>query len=712
MTESKPCKDNSPNKWQISRRGLLKAAGMAGVMTMLPSFFAGRSFSFSAVAAGNFGLPSNGQYPDWIAEARILGFPISGVMVDPASMEIALDRAVRQHANVLEADSRLSDYLTDEDFESELQLMKDTTRLVHERGLKIVWYYPTLEVITPNGRFRQDTLGRMHPDWLQLSFDQERRGVFYGQKVFWVEPNDESAWMCPNSPYREWYKSRLCKLAGTGVDGLWLDVPLFGLIVGRWGCACSYCLDKFSRQTGMDFPGRFDVSDKRFWRYVSWRHETLTEFIEDCKAVIQSVNSEVITIAEVVALDHLGAVEWGTEGSSMRNNFVVWEEDGSSETTAMADASYDDWMAQYNIYKYCRGATMERPSWAFCYGYDDPDSQLVMAGAVASQNNPYELRVPKMTTTVGMEFRGIMYRWIEQYSRQIFRAHSLAPALVLYSERNRDYLDTLNVGGMVISDAPPMRDRQWLGMKEGTPLVHDYMGDYRGLSIFLFQNQIPADVYPFSRVDEELLKYYKVIVLPYMKTLTEGEKGILLSAVENGATLIVSGPEPGSRDENGSIREPGFWAEIAGPADGDTTTVSLGRGRIFFWKEMVGREYLRTKDDRIASKLLSVMATGGVVPWTVEKADLVIQPYVYEDQVVVHVLNYTWIGALHNQPNRFTLELSIPWDVDTPIVEIFQSEPQFDTPRKLTFAQRGNLLQIPMEVGINALVIINTRTKT
>ncbi|MEA1948306.1 MAG: twin-arginine translocation signal domain-containing protein [Thermodesulfobacteriota bacterium] len=694
-------------KVYFNRRDFLKATGMAGIMALLPSLHVRKVFAVPPVQKGTGVKLSGAKYPDWIAEARIFGFPVSGVKVDRQRMEMELDRAIAQGANVLEADSRLSDYLTEEDFVMELQLIKDTTKLAHERGLKVVWYYPSLEVITPNGRFRKDTIGRLHPDWLQLSFDRERRGVFYGQKVFWVEPNDESAWMCPNSPYREWYNNRLKQLSKTGVDGLWLDVPLLGLVVAKWGCACNYCREKFARQTGLEFPIKFDVSDKRFWRYLQWRHETLTEFVEECKKAINSVDPNVITIAEVVSLDHLGATEWGTEGSSMKNNFIVWEEDGSSETTAMADASYDDWMAQYNIYKYCRGATMDRPSWAFCYGYNDADSQLVMAGAIAAQNNPYELRVPKMTTSVGMEFRGMMYNWIAKYSKHIFRSQPIAQVAVLYSERNRDFLDALYKGGMVVSASPPMRDRQWLGMKEGTPLTLDYIGDYRGLSIFLFQHQIPADIFPMSRVSEDLIGNYKVLVLPYMAIITEAEKEMLLKAVLNGSTLIVSGPKPGHWDEFGTQRKESLWKDILGDNKDKIVTLTLGQGRICFWQDLVGQKYIKTHDDGISRPLLSWIKDAGVLPWTTGKVPVVIQPYVFQQQMIIHVLNYSWIGKISNQPKRFSLELSVPWDMSQKVEKIIQSEPQWSMPKELTFSKDGNRLVIPLEVGINAIVTIS-----
>ncbi|MCP4269487.1 MAG: hypothetical protein GY777_28610 [Candidatus Brocadiaceae bacterium] len=710
MKDSIKCGETAPRKKLFSRLEALKAVGMAGLLAALLIFLIQNAFAVQAarVEKKTPHLP-HVSFPDWTVEALIGGLTISGVNVDTLQTNLALDQAVKQGVTVIEADSRLSDYLTEEDFVTELKCIKDTTELIHERGLKVVWYIPALEVITPNGRINETSFAREHPDWLQTSFDGERRAFFYGTKVFWVMPDDESAWLCPNSPYREWFKGRLRRLAETGIDGLWLDVPIFDQIAISWGCSCKYCREKFKLQTGMEFPRKFGVTDKRFWRWVQWRHEILTEFLDDCRNAVISANPDTVTIAEVVSLDHMGSTVVGSEGSTMVNSLIVWEVDALSESTSMAEASYDDWIAMYNIYKYCRGATMDSPSWAFCYGYNESDAQLVMSSAIAAQNNPYELREPEMTSTVSSKFRSMMFNWIGNYSEQIYRSQSLAPVAVVYSERNRDFLDALHEGGIFFSPSPPGRDRKWLGKKKETPLRLQYMGDYRGLSILLYQHQIPADIYPFSRVNEDLLNKYKVIVLPYMAILTEAEKDILLKVVQNGATLIVSGPKPGMWNADGDKRKESLWADILQGSKDKRITRNYGKGRICFWKDHVGRNYLKGRDNEVPVMLLSWLKDAGVDPWVNEKQQVVVQPYVYENQTIIHVLNYSWVGKLENKPKPLSLELCIPWDSSQMINNIIQSEPQWDKPKDLTFFSREGKLVIPIEVGINALVVINKK---
>ncbi len=657
----------------------------------------------TATVAQNFAVAQN---TDWMREARIYGMSVAGVQIDTTFLQLEINQALAQGANVIEGDSRLSDFLNETDFRSEVQRIAVMVNIIHKSGLHVVWYYPSLEMITPNGRLKTITLGRQRPDWLQVGFDRESRGLFYGQKEFWMSKDDESAWFCPNSPYRKWLQARLQRLAQTGVDGIWLDVPL---LIVPWGCACPYCQEKFEHATGLKFPTQFDVANQRFWHFLQWRHSMLKEFIEDCQRAISASNPKTQTIVEVVSLDHLGATEWGIEGSTLNQSQVAWEVDGASETTAMADASYEDWLTQYSIYKYCRGATANRPAWAFCYGFNAPDAQLVMAGAIAAQNNPYELRVPQMNTSVGCAFRGKMYRWLAQHSQPIYQAQSLAPVLIIYSARNRDFLDTMYEGGLVVTPHPPDRDRQWMGTKVNTPLNMEYLGDYRGLALFCLQHQIPIDIIPINLLTLEKLLEYQALILPYMAMLNMTEQNLLLQAVHAGASLIVSGPEPGAWDENGARRLRGLWHELRVAHSGQRFSHPLSKGRIHFWQALVGRQYLRTQATEISMPLLAWLQEARVEPWITQPARIVVQPYIFENQILLHLLNYSWVGKLNQPPQSIKIELAIPWRGGPTITRITQSEPGWNDVQSLSFTVDNGKLLIPVEFGIHALVQITAR---
>jgi hypothetical protein len=72
------------------------------------------------------------------------------------------------------------------------------------------------------------------------------------------------------------------------------------------------------------------------------------------------------------------------------------------------------------------------------------------------------------------------------------------------------------------------------------------------------------------------------------------------------------------------------------------------------------------------------------------------------------VLNYSWTGALENQPKQISLELSIPWDSNKKVKRIIQSEPKWSKSKTLSYSKRGKKVIIPLKVGINAMVLIDT----
>jgi hypothetical protein len=672
----------------ITRRGFLSLSGKIGVAATLP-LFAGKNAN--ATSSNEKGIQQYkkraGNNASWIAEARIGELSLLGGF-DKNGLNTELSLLVKQGVSIVKVDSGFSHSLSKSELSKEIQRVKEVTKIIQSHGLKVMWYTPAFKVITKNGVYQLDSFARTHADWLQVSFDGKDRGVSYGEKGFQAEENDEVAWLCPCSPYRQWVKKKLQILAKTGVDGIWLDV--FGQMGVEFPCSCHYCQKKFTTQTGFAFHTQYDATDQSFWKYVSWRHKIITRFLSECKAVVRKASPNTVVIAEMGALDHTDPTYLGAEAIGLKETLVVWNVTAISEQTGMAGASYDEWIALHNIYKCCQGTTRDNLSWVYCYGHQEADAQLVVASAIAAQNNPYALSLPSTSSSVGLDFREAYFHWIQSYSKQIFQSVSVAPVAVLYSERNRDFLDINARDNMpVSSDAP------------------EYLEDYRGLSTFLYQHQIPTDVYPFSRVDDALLARYSVLVLPFMASISKDEKLMLLSAVRNGATLILTGTEQGLWDDRMTRRDNSLWDGILGGAEDKEVIVRYGRGRLFFWKEAVGQRYLETRDSELRNKLIGMIHQAGVGRWLTTKQPVVVQPYRYQQQMVIHLLNYSWVGEINNQSNRISIELSIPWELKDKPVKITQTEPGWSEEKVLSFKKVNDKVVISVEIGINALVLID-----
>src|SRR5262252_5951319 len=107
---------------------------------------------------------------DWLARARIAGADLPRNMT-AAQIESGLAALAAQDVSVVEADSDLSWFMTDAEFEAWLELMRRYTAAAHRLGLKVVWYYPTLEVLSPHAGHGRPTMYQAHPTWVQRGLD-------------------------------------------------------------------------------------------------------------------------------------------------------------------------------------------------------------------------------------------------------------------------------------------------------------------------------------------------------------------------------------------------------------------------------------------------------------------------------------------------------------------------------------------------------------
>ncbi len=550
----------------------------------------------------------------WMFHARIAGLDLSDPDVDHGRL---FDAAVRQGASVIEGDSTLSDYLTDAVFDLEVQRIDEHARSCHARNLKLVWYYPSLEVITPDGeKPGVRSLYKDHPDWVQLSIER-LPNVFYGSKEHWVDPLAESAWLCHNSGYRAYFFDRIRKLARTGLDGLWIDVPLFMDTVLRWTCLNRACIDKFRSDTGLSAEALLeDWTDPVFRTWVRWRHEELSRFCMDMLAVARSVNPAIEIVFETVTMDTDIATVQGLDASfrtfsSSRpapdtSGLVlperidrVWELDSVSNMFGMRPALADDWLCKIRGAKFARGCDRPRPSWVFSYGAEEPDAGLVMALLCATGCNPYETKTPEMTTSVGARFRTRMFQFIREHAELLFDAEPMPTVGVLHSSASRDYIDRGPVDTSFFVSAVNETDHR--DVHEADPSFFwgsslrstTYCADYGGAVAALSRLHVPFAIVPLQTITEADASYlgsFRLLVAPSLQHLDDRHVEMLVAYVEAGGHLLITGPAPGHGDAVGTPR--GEEARLDRRLGFDAAVGATTVGRVSYRPDLVGRTYL------------------------------------------------------------------------------------------------------------------------
>ena len=657
-------------------------------------------------------------FSNWAKTAKLGGAALFTGMT-AQEIDQVLSDMVTQRVTVIEADSDLSNYMTDAQFEQELTLMRSFAAAAHLRGMRVVWYYPALEVVTVNGKNIEQTMAKEHPDWVQIGLDGTPN-VFYGGsgQVFWVAKNDESAWMSPSSPgYRDFFLDRVRRIVATGIDGLWVDVPIYADFgPTKWSDFNPDAIAKFEADTGFTIPVTEDWNDPAWRRWIAWRHEEIARFLNDVTVAARSIDPEFPIIAETLPTDYNGATIYGLDGSYLKHIeglTHVWEVDTMSNNVGMRNAREDDWISFISAFKYTRAASGKKPSWVFNYGKQVDDAGLVMAQALATGNNPYELQVPEMATTVGVDFRTRMFGWAQENSPYLFEAQTGARVAVLYSSPSRDYVDKFEGLGMFATWQAGGDSLWWAGDPIDSAYERQYLAEYRGMVKMLVHEHIPFDSIVNPADSGELIPY-ETVILPDVQAISNTEAEILRQYVQNGGNLIVTGANPTGLDEYGAARSDYALADLLGFNKGgplpDESQNSFGAGNVLFYAALLGKDYFVSSNASALLKLSSAIQTTSAIPLTTD-ADRRIHFELSHlgNETVIQFVNFIGVdGTFSIESTAFSVNLDIP--VGKQVTGVALTSPDLpNTPALSPLAYTASNQQVSFDVALDqyALVVIS-----
>lgn len=554
--------------------------------------------------------------PAWVSEARIGGLDMDAEMLETEIDAILAERKA-QNVSVLEVDSRLSDYLTDAEFDREVQFLDIVAKKAHALDMKAVIYFPSLEVLTPNGQNEEHSMFKDHPEWVQHGLLDGKPNVFYGTQEIWVEAGTESAWMSPNTGYKEYFLKRVRKLAGTALDGIWIDVPVYLDTATKWPGAETAAAKVFhdwtvaqglNGGTGYEIVGQappelfantneakamllqyqkdlFQKPEFRAW--VRWRHENLADFQDAVRVAGMEIDPGFVTIVEDFPVDNMDSLTTGLDSSWRRdskNMIRVYEIDSVSNRKAMQYSNNEDFDSKIAMNKFAVAAERENPVWVFSYGNEPKDASLVMAAAISAGANPFECKTPEMTITSGSEFRTKWFKFIGEHTYELFSIKRHADVGVWYSSATRDYQDFIIGGtwGMYITaDAPNVDNEWWADDELDSALIKPHLGGWRAASHSLTRMGIPYKpiLAPGAPIDE--LKSVKTLWLPSVSAMSDVDVAGIKEFVQNGGTLIATGKMPATMDELGTPRNTSALSEVFGTpimAPGGDRAQSFGQG--------------------------------------------------------------------------------------------------------------------------------------
>src|SRR5690349_16288494 len=282
----------------MRRRTFLIAGGAAALWSMTkeaPAWMP-RPY-FTAANANELALPH-----DWTHFVRIGAYSLTHGNPD----EIVRD-AQASGVFGIEVDNDIPGrYESFRDPAEKLAAIRDVAAKAHAAGNHAFVYIAGTECITANADSTPHTLAKEHPDWLQRKITGEP-AIFGGGTAFWIAKGDEDVWISPYAAeWRKIYMERVRQIAGTGIEGIYVDIPYWMTHFEGWEVSWAsfddYTVATFRQQSGLD--ARHDVkigdfSDPHFRQWVDFRIQTFTDFLHEIDQTAKAMNPQIKTIPEI-----------------------------------------------------------------------------------------------------------------------------------------------------------------------------------------------------------------------------------------------------------------------------------------------------------------------------------------------------------------------------------------------------------------------------
>jgi hypothetical protein len=475
---------------------------------------------------------SGGQ--NWTHRVRIAGYGL-GSRPPAAIVRDAAD----SHVFGIEVDNDITGrYESFLDPDAKLAAIRALAREAHKGGNRAFVYIAGTECITKDADTAPHTLARDHPDWLQRKRSGEP-AVFTDSAAFWIKKGDEDVWISPYATaWREQYMTRVRQIAGTGIDGIYVDIPYwmthFDGWEDSWASFDDYTVEAFRRKTGLDARRDLDLgnfTDPRFRKWIDFRIETITEFMAEIDRNAKSVNPRIMTIPEIYPGIERPAVVVGADVYQLYavTDAIAHEyEFGGGDHMASARTPLDWFRYQVGMRSF-RAFAQGKATWILNYSWDgdkriapaEPMMNLAMSIIMAGANF-WDAATHVMSGSNDLPTRKRIFSWIERHEETLYGPRTpIQPIGVYFSPATRNYFPD------------------------------DFMRSYQGVVILLMQAHreiqivTPRTLAPFRG---------STLILPDVRVLEDAERAALGAQVSRGIRLIVTGADATGLGSSSAVR--------------------------------------------------------------------------------------------------------------------------------------------------------------
>lgn len=498
----------------------------------------------------------------------------AGHGLDKSNIDAIIKDALETHLFGIEVDNdppgRYESFLDPREKLEAIKLMADKAHAINNFSFV---YIAGLECITANAAQQEHSFFKDHPDWVQRDITN-RPAIFGGGDAFWIDEGDEDVWITPYA--EEWrgiYMEHVRKIAKTGIDGVYVDIPYwmthFDGWNDTWASFDDYTVQAFKDKTGLDARKDLklgDFSDANFRRWVDFRIETLTKFMEDVDKNVKVENPKGMSIAEIYPGIGEEAVRVGADVYDMYRvvDVIAHEFDGQGGNAASKNPLgwFDRMIGMYTFRAFAEG----KASWMLSYSWDEenkippqePIKNLMLSNIMAGTNS-WDAAGHVMSGSNDIETRKIVYKWIAENEKIFYAPRSpIKPVGVYFSAKTRNYF------------------------------ADEFIKSYNGIMNLLLQSHTEFEIVTPRTLD----KFNgEVLILPDAKCISEDEIAFLKTFAEKGKGLVITG-ETGAYDITGARVEKNLLAEALSIKDMRRENISTGKLKYMYLPQCPGKLYM------------------------------------------------------------------------------------------------------------------------
>ena len=469
---------------------------------------------------------------------------------------------------------------------------------LHREGIAVITWMPFN--VQDLRRIEDYEPAKKFPDWTMK---------------FIEKPARPKIGMCViSSPYREHHAKFLAEAARFDIDAMWFDGFYLGGIPHPTapGCVCSFCGEKFKKETGLDLPEKVDWTDNAFKRWVRWRNEKLIE----------------------TAIFFRDAVRKVKPGLPITCNFNHWPFGNKDWDTAIPLWRVQEFGVSEHAYSGKRELEWIMLGFKSRLSHDtNPEHADIwrMSRPAPETKTPEEYEHDMLTFMLGALSHGV----VPWHGNHILPIEAEARVHAALAKRER-FFSRREVQHAAVWVSQNTHD--FYGHLPGTPNLSDYRDAVIGNWLALSGEHVPFQLVFDNMIEPGELEDYEVLVVPSVAAMSEKAAANLSDWAERGGRLLLMG-EVGTHDEWGNRLPKSRLSKLVGDLKREVRK-SYGKGSVFYLPTDAGLQYARERKRSGLDGVLEFIRSENY-PFDIEAPPFILANAFYgrDRQVWIHLLN-------------------------------------------------------------------------